>query len=341
MPESHFLTISILTYNRSRFLMETLGSIRDQITNDGLENDIAIHINDNCSPDSTKKDVALFRKNNPKIRMTYARNQSNLGFDRNADLAARAPKTPWTWLMSDDDRIAGGSLKYLVEKISALPKDISFATAPANIYDINLKEKLMDFSREFKSDRILQGVGPEVARLAPHYLGIGAHIFKTEKWRKTRNLEKYIGSQIVQLYFMLYWIGKNEKIAYFNRVCLDARYNNSVRDEDAVFRIFYGCLHNIPEMVYGTVHSRQDQRVLLRAFFKSLPFPILSFRKAENLGLLPSKRTLQLFNEAKKHYSFLPEFWLLYPAQVVVPPVGARLLKRVYDKFRKATVFRT
>ncbi|MFA6328077.1 MAG: glycosyltransferase, partial [Candidatus Micrarchaeia archaeon] len=89
MSKSHVLTISIPTYNRSKFLMETLGNIRDQMTNDCLEDDIAIHVNDNCSPDSTGNDVALFRKNNPKIKMTYARNKSNLGADRNIDLAAK------------------------------------------------------------------------------------------------------------------------------------------------------------------------------------------------------------------------------------------------------------
>ena len=340
MSNYHFLTISILTYNRSRFLMETLDNIGGQITKDGLENDIVIHVNDNCSPDSTEADVTLFKKNNPKIKMTYARNKSNLGFDRNVDLAARASKTQWTWLMSDDDRIVEGSLKYLVEKLRALPNGISFATIPANVYDNKLKEKLMDFSREFSSDRIFQGIDPEIARLSPFYLGIGAHIFKTEKWPETKNLERYIGSQIVQLYFMLYWIGKKEKIAYFNRVCLDVRYNNSAQGEDAVFGIFYGCLHNIPEMVYDTVRIQQDQRMILRAFFKTLPFQILSFKKTEKWGILPSKRTLQLFSEAKRHYSFIPAFWLLYPAQVVVPSFFARLLKKSYDEFRKATVLR-
>ena len=336
----HLLTLSIPTYNRSRFLVETLDNIRGQIAKGGLEGDIAIHINDNCSSDGTGKAIASFKKSNPEIRITYAQNKVNLGFDRNADLAARAPTTLWTWLMGDDDRITKGSLEYLVEKIRALPKGVSFATTPSNIYDIRLREKLMDFSREFESDRIFQGVGPEVARLSPRYLGIGSHIFKTEKWRKTRNIKKYIGSQIVQLYFMLYWIGKKEKIAYFNRVCLDVRYNNSVQSEDAVFDIFYGCLHNIPKMVYGTVHSQQEQHMILCAFFKSLRFAIFSFKKTEKWGLLPSKRALRLFCEAKKHYSFLPEFWLLYPAQVMVPSVAVRPLKRLYDKFRKATVLK-
>ena len=316
--------------------METLDNIGGQITKDGLENDIVIHVNDNCSPDSTEADVALFKKNNPKIKMTYARNKSNLGFDRNLDLAARASKTQWTWLMSDDDRIVEGSLKYLVEKLRALPDGISFATTPVNVYDINLKEKLMDLSRQFSSDRIFQGNDPEIARLSVHYIGIGAHIFKTEKWLETKNLEKYIGSQIVQLYFMLYWIGKKEKIAYLNRVCIDVRYNNSFQDEDAVFDIVHGCLHDIPKMISDTVRNPQDRRRILRSFFS--PLQIFAFKKTEKWGILPSKRTLQLFSEAKRHYSFIPAFWLLYPAQVVVPSFAVRPLKRMYDVFRKATV---
>ncbi len=335
MAEGPLLTVTILTYNRSPYLKALLENIAQQIVADGLEDTIAVHVNDNCSTDDTGKMVQEFCRRHEKMRVTYACNATNVGPSRNVDLAARASKTPWTWLFGDDDLFTDGALKFVVEKILSLPSDISFMTIKTDIYDQQLKEIVMtDFGGRIGGDRIFSGVDSASARFYECYGFLGSHIYRTERWIATPNMEKYIESQIPHLYFMLYWVGRGEKIAFFDRTCIKYRYNNSLQAEDDVYKIFWGLLHDRPLMIEDTITDQTARRELLKASFYTRKFTILSFKKSERGGWLPSKRTWELFNEARTHFGFIPAFWLVTPPQALIPPPIVRLLKRAYDKAR-------
>lgn len=334
---SHLLTIAIPTYNRSGLLMETLDSIKRQIIADKLQNDIALHINDNCSPDKTEEDVKHFIDSNPTIKTTYARNKENFGFDRNVDLAVRASNTPWTWLMGDDDLFVEGALKFMAEKIRSLPDGISFATMLVNGYDVDLKKQLTETSGEYPTDSVFSGGSAESARLYTKFGFIGNHVFRSEKWAATKNLEKFIGSHWIHLYFIFHWIGQGEKIAFFNRVCIKARYqtmygvSNPSKREDANFEILYGAAEFIPQMIYETFQNTDEQRAITDAFF--FPFLLLSFKKAEKTSLLPSKRDFELYNAAMKH-QHSPKAKIYYTLELFTPPDVARLFRMMYDNYR-------
>lgn len=334
MSDSPLITISIPTYNRASNVIELLENICSQLKADGIEGAYAVHVNDNCSTDDTLERVKAYAAAHPQVRITWAKNPSNLGFDRNCDLAARAPKTVWTWLFGDDDLFTEGSLKFMFDNVMALPPDISFATALVNVYDSKLEGQLMDFSKEYAGDRIFQGVSAESAKFYNKYHFIGNHLFKTEKWAQTENIEKYMTSAIVQLYFILFWVGKGEKIAFFNQVCIRARYNNSSHNEDVNFNIFSGCLDYRSQMVYDAFQDRTEQKMLLDAFFQ--PYVILSFKKTEKANLLPSQRDYALYKVAMKHYSYSPKAWLIYTGELFIPPQIARAMKSAMDVYRSA-----
>jgi hypothetical protein len=253
-----------------------------------------------------------------------------LGAERNFDLAARASTTPWTWLMGDDDEVTAGSVKFVADRLKTLPEDIRFATILVNVYTSDLEHLLIDFGHEYHQDIVWQGVNKASARFYNKYHFIGNHIFRTEMWAATPQLEQYIGSQLVQLFFILHWIGQHEKIAFFNRVCIHQRYNNSFPNEETLFETYKGALSTRSKMVCEVFWDQASQRAMLDAFFQ--PYALFSYKKC--LPPLSMGRSLELFKYGLKYYSWSPRFWLYYPIELLLPPVAARGAKQMIDRWR-------
>ena len=118
MNEQKLLSVCIPTFNRAEFLRYNLSSITDQFDADpSLLNLVEIVISDNASADGTKEMVANFVEKYANI--TYNRNDTNIGFDRNLNKAIRLAKGKYCLTLGDDDALFFGSLSVLVKKISA------------------------------------------------------------------------------------------------------------------------------------------------------------------------------------------------------------------------------
>ncbi|MBQ3097851.1 MAG: glycosyltransferase family 2 protein [Kiritimatiellae bacterium] len=127
------LTISIPTYNRADTLPVLLDSILAQVT--GL--DIRILISDNASTDSTQKLVASYASRY-KGMFDYFRNESNLGYSCNVDLAVSRAQTEFVLLMSDDDALEDGVLPRLMEVLRSHESDASLVFSSAIAYNADL-----------------------------------------------------------------------------------------------------------------------------------------------------------------------------------------------------------
>lgn len=334
MEQQRILTIAIPTGNRRGILLEGLSNIASELRESHIEDAVAISIIDNCSTDGTSAGVEEFGRRNPDICISIRGNKAKCGVDENMDSAVGSSKTEWTWLLGDDDRITAGSLAYVVAKLQSLPPDVSFLTFAYNIYNCDLTEVLEDNSGKYHDDLVFQGVTPENARLYHGHLLLSAHVFRTAKWAAVPDRQKYYGSIFLQMYVLFYHVQRKEKILLLKRVCLDYRKDNSVKDENGLYEIFYGFMCRLPQIIKDTVLEDRPQKLLIRSFF--FPFHILSFRKIEDIRtILPSKRALALFNASMKSFSFMPEFWLLYPWQLLTPPFAARALKYAFDLVKK------
>ncbi len=329
---SPILTITIPTYNRANFLLPFLKSIAAQLQADNLQDDVVVHVNDNASPDSTQADVQAFRAANPWMRITYARLPKTVSPDQNGILSVGAVKTPWTWIMADDDAFTPGAIAFVTSRIRALSPDISFMTIQHDVYNSDLTQLMMKISGVIHGDHVFTGLSPQITPLLGQYVFMGKHIFRTQKWEQTENMQKYADSRLLLLYFIFYWLSKGEKVAFYDRLCVLQRYNNSQMGEQDVFEIFWGVLHHIPTMIYEVSQSEEQRRHMLDATFHR--FALLSYKKAEPSGILPSARDWQLFNEARKFHGHDWRFWLFYPPQLVMPPDLTRALKPVYDWVR-------
>lgn len=128
------LSICIATYNRGKFIGETLDSILAQMT-PGIE----ILVVDGASPDNTSEVMEHYLSSHPAIR--YYREHENSGVDRDYDKAVGYAQGEYCWLMSDDDLIKPGAIERV---LSAIDSKGDLVVVNSEIWNADYSEKLMD-----------------------------------------------------------------------------------------------------------------------------------------------------------------------------------------------------
>jgi len=109
------LTIAIPTYNGASTIKQTLDTICLQ-----LQDGVDILISDNASTDETPNIITEYQSKYPQIH--YYRNETNLGPDKNFDLAIRRSLGEFVWLFSDDDLLNYGAISKNLGIITAFPE---------------------------------------------------------------------------------------------------------------------------------------------------------------------------------------------------------------------------
>lgn len=92
------LSIFVITYNRQKPLKETLLSLKSSSWSD-----CRITVLDNCSTDETSSVVHELIDDFPDLH--YIRNITNIGLAANAVQPFLMSRTPYTWVLCDDDKM--------------------------------------------------------------------------------------------------------------------------------------------------------------------------------------------------------------------------------------------
>lgn len=122
------LTIAIPTYNRDVWLDKSLSIIEKELI--GVQEKIELIISNNASTDSTEE---LIKKYKVKIPFHYNRNEKNIGAIRNINLIVNLATANLVWVLGDDDFLADGFLKKLIELIEN-KKNIYFYYIPMKVW---------------------------------------------------------------------------------------------------------------------------------------------------------------------------------------------------------------
>lgn len=121
------LTVAIPTYNGAATVGQALESVLVQ-AGPGVE----VLVCDNCSSDLTEAAVEGVRRKYPALK--YFRNDENVGFDRNVDLAMKRASGDFVWLLGDDDLLLPGGIEAVLAAISAAPSSgVIYADCPHSI----------------------------------------------------------------------------------------------------------------------------------------------------------------------------------------------------------------
>lgn len=128
------LSICISTYNRGRFIGETLDSILHQ-----MEDGVEIIVVDGASPDNTSEVMSGYLSRYPHIR--YCREKENSGVDHDYDKAVGYASGEHCWLMTDDDLMKPGAIRRV---LSALERKNDLIVVNSEIWNADLSERLLE-----------------------------------------------------------------------------------------------------------------------------------------------------------------------------------------------------
>lgn len=154
------ISICIPTYNRAKFLQETL----DSVTNQNYD-DFEILVVDNASTDNTEEIVELFKKSYSKVR--YEKNPMNVGYSKNLERCLQLSKGNYLIFLADDDLFINGIIKKYVEIFDS---DDKIGVIVCNIYQINIDGTLDYIMENFTEDKIFQN-GEEALENMIHSFG--------------------------------------------------------------------------------------------------------------------------------------------------------------------------
>lgn len=107
------LSICIPTYNRSAYLEICLQNFCEQLKQYSKE--IELIVSDNCSIDNTDEIVERFIKGGNKI--TYLRNETNIGPDANIVECVKKCNGDFFWVFGDDDHLLENKLQPIIANL--------------------------------------------------------------------------------------------------------------------------------------------------------------------------------------------------------------------------------
>jgi len=106
------LSICIPTYNRSRFIGETLESIISQASDN-----VEIVIVDGASTDNTAQVVSWYQRKFKNL--SYFCSEKNMGVDQDMAKTIEFARGQYCWMLSDDDLLKPGAIKTILKEIES------------------------------------------------------------------------------------------------------------------------------------------------------------------------------------------------------------------------------
>ena len=214
------LSICIASYNRGKFIGETLDSILCQmLPNVEL---VELVVLDGASPDNTADVMTGYVSRYPAIR--YIREQENSGIDRDYDKAVAYAKGEYCWLMTDDDLLRPGALSRV---LTELDKDIDLVVVNTDVKNANLSKLLNASLFNMSSDKTFGiGDGEQLFQDTAQGLSfIGCVIIRRDFWL-SRNRESYYGTLFIHV-GVIFQSPSVEKAIFIAEPLLTIRYGNA------------------------------------------------------------------------------------------------------------------
>ena len=237
------LTLGIPTYNRAKYLNELLESIFLEINS--IELPIEIIISDNCSIDSTSIIVSNWEN---KLPIKYSRNNENLGMDANIDVIFRKASSEYVLLVSDDDLLIKGTLKYYFDLINNENPSIVYSKALFKSHDLSINESFIDKAlANFKEKKIYKFQnGVEFFKFTEKfYCGLTGVMMKREDFLKS-NRELFIGSIFIQAGVAMEIMSKkNAPVFFINKelwIYRLGKTSSKIKNQNQISEIGFGLL---------------------------------------------------------------------------------------------------
>jgi abequosyltransferase len=184
------LSICIATYNRGRYIIETLDSILGQ-TQPGVE----LVIVDGASTDNTSEVMSEYVLAHPEVN--YIRESSNSGVDRDYDKAVSYASGEYCWLMTDDDILEPTAISRVLENIRDA---YDLIIVNSGLKSVDLSKTVHNQFLKFDSDRVYTAIDKErfFAEVAGYLSFIGGVVIKRSLWL-ARDRASYYGTLFIHV----------------------------------------------------------------------------------------------------------------------------------------------
>jgi glycosyltransferase involved in cell wall biosynthesis len=283
------ISVCIPHYNRSRYLLVVLESVRVQ---DYPE--IEVVISDDCSTDDSAEVIPRYlteTQGTTHVRFNYLRQPKNLGYDGNLRAALESARGEYLFVLGNDDALPeGNTLSKLAGILAQLNyPDVSFT-------NFHLYGRPDEVVRRAKSTAVI-GSGPEIAlKTFRSFSFVGGLVIKRSAFKK-HNTGKHDGSVYVQIYLAARTIASGGTLATISEsmVVKDVTFSgeevNSYLDQLAQNnRRLHAELGGLDQVgllgcdaILPYVPSGSRQRYLLKLYAQLLlltyPYWLLNYRK--------------------------------------------------------------
>lgn len=207
------LSIAIPTYNRSRFLYQTLESLFSEIQNENYS--LEIIVSDNCSTDNTEKVIHSFI--NKGLPIIHVKNIENKGAEVNVIQCFSLAKGNYVLVLGDDDFFLKGALS----KIFAIlhnESDIGILHITGNSY--NEKFEISGDLVSNKGYSIYEDKLSFIKRVHYNLTFISANILNKKLCPANLDLEVFNGTMLPQLSWTLPILNSSNNNIFLNDTVL-------------------------------------------------------------------------------------------------------------------------
>ncbi len=186
------ISVCIPQYNRSKYLLAVLESIRVQ---DYPE--VEVIISDDCSSDNSLEVIPKYIaavQGTTHVRFNYIRQPKNLGYDGNLRAALDAGQGDYLFVLGNDDALPD---KHTLSKLAGVLAQLNYPDV--SFTNFHLYGKPGDVQRRARTTAVI-GSGPEVAlKTFRSFSFVGGLVMKRTAF-KQHNTAKYDCSVYVQIY---------------------------------------------------------------------------------------------------------------------------------------------
>lgn len=268
MVKKPCLTISIPTYNRSRYLADTLKQIHAELARCGFD-DVQIIVSDNASPDKTKSVVQNFIK--AGLHIEYICNEENIGSDANIAQCFNLAVGKYVLILGDDDLFVDGSLFELVNSL----KNSEYGVVCLRSYGFD-----HDFRKEYPGlgghDKSYDKTGDFLANIGPLMTLISGCVINKSLLPMV-NADDYCGENLVQVHLVIQAALNAQHNLFINRYMIACKRNNSGGYDFA--KVFVENVGSILDVYTGKGLTRLDLLNIERKFIISyFPFYLMKQR---------------------------------------------------------------
>ncbi|HLX96493.1 MAG TPA: glycosyltransferase family 2 protein [Verrucomicrobiae bacterium] len=186
------LSICIATFNRGRFIGETLMSVLSQASDE-----VEVVVADGASTDNTEQVVRDFAERHPSLR--YTRFERKGGVDQDYTKSVELARGEYVWLFTDDDLMQPGAIAAVLE---AARRNYSLIIVNAEVRNLALDRQIAPRRIKWESDRVFSLTSPErndfLATVGGYLTFIGCMVIKRELWN-CRDKAGYFGTAFVHI----------------------------------------------------------------------------------------------------------------------------------------------